>query len=383
MLPPKGVLKVNYDYTRIKKSSLSQLLENQWLPLLPIDNLNNLPTLRVGGTPIYQHTSFLGRTYHFTLLLKDESQNPTFSFKDRASALVSAYAKEKNIGILTAASTGNAGSSLAGICASQRQKSIIFVPEKAPIAKLTQILMYGATLVPVRGNYDQAFEMSIKATELYGWYNRNTAFNPLTIEGKKTAAFEIFHQLRSVPDRIFIPVGDGVILSGIYKGFEDLLKLNLIENLPKIIAVQSEQSKNFVANINRVDFIIEPSTTLADSISVDVPRNFYMAKQYIQKYEGECITVSDQEILKASKALAENTGLFQEPAAATAFAGFLKYLNDNRINADEKVMVLLTGSGLKDLKSVSTMLSTPRSIDPEVNDLVQFFKQQKISENYR
>ena len=169
------------------------------------------------------------------LYLKDDAQNPTFSFKDRASALVSAWAKEQGITRLVAASTGNAGSSLAGICASQQQQAVIIVPATAPAAKLTQVLMYGATLIPVTGSYDDAFDLSLQLTEKFGWYNRNTAYNPFSTEGKKTVAFELFKELGyRVPDRIFIPTGDGVIISGVYKGFEDLMKIGITEKMPVI-----------------------------------------------------------------------------------------------------------------------------------------------------
>ncbi len=224
--PPKGVLKILYDYPEIRKSitGFTDLKNNGFISLLPIDRIGSLPPLRVGNTPLYPVTELDGSRLPFSLRLKDDSQNPTWSFKDRASALVSAFAKEKKLGIIVAASTGNAGSSLAGICASQRQKAVIIVPEKAPLAKLTQIIMYGATLIPVKGTYDEAFDLSVKATEEFGWYNRNTAYNPLTIEGKKIVSFELFEQMGNiVPDKIFISAGDGVIVSGVYKGFEDLL----------------------------------------------------------------------------------------------------------------------------------------------------------------
>ena len=186
----------------------------------------SLPKLRIGKTPLYSVNKLDDAILPFHVHLKDDSQNPTYSFKDRASAIVSAFAKENKHGVIVTASTGNAGSSLAGICASQGQKAIIIVPETAPVAKLTQIIMYGAVVVPVKGTYDEAFDLSVRATEVFGWYNRNTAFNPLTIEGKKTVSFELFEDLGfKIPDRIFVPVGDGVIISGVYKGFEDLFLL--------------------------------------------------------------------------------------------------------------------------------------------------------------
>ncbi|HPV57510.1 MAG TPA: pyridoxal-phosphate dependent enzyme, partial [Tenuifilaceae bacterium] len=235
--PPKGVFKTVYDYKSINPKTLTA---SNYIDLLPLKFIDSLPPLRVGKTPLYSFTSIDGEKLPFNLLLKDDSQNPTFSFKDRASVVVSAYAKEKGIDTIVAASTGNAGSSLAGICASQGQKAIIMVPKAAPLAKLTQIVMYGAKIVPVDGTYDNAFDLSIEATKEFGWYNRNTAFNPLTIEGKKTVSFELFDQLNGkTPDTVFVPVGDGVIISGVYKGFEDLLMLGLIDKMPTIVAVQS------------------------------------------------------------------------------------------------------------------------------------------------
>ena len=370
--PPKGVLKTVYNYKIIQKkvSGFENLKKNGFIDLLPIDNTDSLPILRVGKTPLYSIEKIDGKHLPFDLHLKDDSQNPTFSFKDRASALVSAYAKENRLDTIVAASTGNAGSSLAGMCASQGQKAIIMVPETAPLAKLTQIIMYGAKIVPVKGTYDEAFDLSVKATEVFGWYNRNTAFNPLTIEGKKTVSFELIEQLKfKVPDRVFVPVGDGVIISGVFKGFEDLLLLNLIDRMPTIVAIQSKGSDNLVRNINQKDFRIVPSTTIADSISVDIPRNFYMAQQFIQKYNGESIIVTDDEIMKASAILSKNTGLFAEPAATTAFAGFLSYQKNGKIAKNSSNVVLLTGSGLKDLKSVGSMLKIPESISPSIDNL--------------
>ncbi|HPT13111.1 MAG TPA: threonine synthase, partial [Bacteroidales bacterium] len=332
--PPRGVLKVVYDYQKIweTRKDFYEIKSNGFLDLLPVEDVSNMPPLKVGDTPLYLIKKIDDNLLPFALYLKDDSQNPTYSFKDRASALVSAYAKENSINTIVAASTGNAGSSLAGICASQHQKAIIMVPEKAPLAKLTQIIMYGASIVPVRGTYDEAFDLSIKATEEFGWYNRNTAFNPFTIEGKKTVSYEIAEQLKfSVPDRIFVPVGDGVIISGVYKGFEDLHMLDLIDRMPVIVAVQAEKSDNLVRNIGKDKFEIRPSTTIADSISVDIPRNFYMAQKYIRQYGGETITVTDDEITRASASLSKNTGLFAEPAAATAFAGMMEYNRQGRI----------------------------------------------------
>jgi len=385
--PPKGVLKTVYPYEKIIKSVSAKerfrsLAHDGFLSILPLRDLKSWPGLKVGNTPMYRFEGWPGGQedelkgkLDFELYLKDDSQNPTFSFKDRASALVSAWAKEQGIHTIIAASTGNAGSSLAGICASQGQQSVIFVPAAAPPAKLTQIMMYGARILPVKGNYDQAFELSVKATELFGFYNRNTAYNPLTIEGKKTVSFELFAQMsQQLPDRIFVPTGDGVILTGVYKGFEDLLRLGIIGNMPVIVAVQAEGSDNLIRNIGSKTFTAVPSQTLADSISVDVPKNFNMSVNYLKEYAGEWISVNDAEILSAGKKLAVSTGIFSEPAAAAAFAGMLKYHKEERIPARSKNVVLLTGSGLKDFKAFQTSFHMPPPIDPDIHALEKVFQ---------
>ncbi|MDI3527514.1 MAG: threonine synthase [Tenuifilum sp.] len=367
--PPKGVLKAIYDFDALK-SSAEKVISNNFWDLMPIISPDSLPMLKVGNTPLYRFTDIDGKRLPFKLYLKDDSQNPTFSFKDRASSVVSAYAKENGIDTIVAASTGNAGSSLAGICAAQGQKAIIMVPKSAPVAKLTQIVMYGATIVPVDGNYDMAFDLSIEATKAFGWYNRNTAFNPLTIEGKKTVSFELFNQLnREIPDYIFVPVGDGVIISGVYKGYEDLLNVGLISKMPTIVAVQAEGSSNLINNLKRDDFLVTPSSTIADSISVDIPRNFCMAKEFTNLYHGETLSVTDNEIIEASMILSRNTGIFSEPAAATAYAGMIKYHQSQQLKENQKVVVLLTGSGLKDLSAVSKAITIPNAIEPNIEAL--------------
>ncbi|NVO03084.1 MAG: threonine synthase [Bacteroidetes bacterium] len=374
-LPPKGVLKVLFNYSDLKTKTFKSLEKKHFIDLLPINSAKSLGFLRVGNTPMYKISKLENQKLDFSLFIKDDSQNPTFSFKDRASILVSAFAKENKIKTISAASTGNAGSSLAGICASQNQKAIIFVPATAPKAKLTQIVMYGATIIPVMGTYDDAFDLCVEFSKKFGWYNRNTAYNPLTIEGKKIVSFEIFSQLKQIlPDRIFVPVGDGVIISGVYKGFEDLLKCGFISKIPIIIAVQAEGSQNLIKNINSKSFKYTPSKTIADSISVDIPRNFNMAVQFMKKYKGESIIVSDKEIINASTLLSKNTGIFAEPAAATAFAGMLKYKEMNLIQKDSKNLVLLTGSGLKDLNSVQSEITIPEPIDPKAKNLEQLIK---------
>ncbi|MCF7919272.1 MAG: threonine synthase [Candidatus Cloacimonetes bacterium] len=368
--PPRGVLKTLYDYQKIKSKSFRRLQSESFLDLLPLSSLKSLSYLRIGNTPLYKNKITEKDIASHELYLKDDAQNPTFSYKDRASGLVCAYALEQGINTIIAASTGNAGSSLAGIGASQGQRIIIIVPASAPAAKLLQIAMYGAIIVPVKGSYDEAFDLSMQATEKLGYYNRNTAYNPLTIEGKKTASFEIYAQLgEQVPERIFVPVGDGCIIAGVYKGWEDLLQLGMISRIPQIIAVQAAGSSSLVKNLDRAIFLAEEPDTIADSISVKIPRNFYMAKKYLKTYQGDAILVSDREIQQAAGQLAQNYGIFSEPAAASAFAGYLKYRATREIGENSRNIVMLTGSGLKDIAAFRDTVKIPQAIKPDLTEL--------------
>ncbi|MCK5783788.1 MAG: threonine synthase, partial [Desulfobacterales bacterium] len=379
-LPPKGVMKILYNYDIIKEDFKGSdifydLKSENYLDLLPINSIDSLPGLRIGNTPMYEVDQFEGKPLNSYLYLKDDSRNPTFSLKDRASAVVSAYAKEKGLKKIVTASTGNSGSSMAGICAAQDQEAIVLVPETAPKAKLAQVMMYGATIVPVAGNYDDAFDLSIKLTEETGIFNRNTAYNPLTIEGKKTVAFEIYDQLSGdLPDHIFIPTGDGVIISGVYKGFEDLLKLGVIKKMPILVAIQAAGSNNLIRNINTPEFKIVKSKTIADSISVDIPRNFYMAAKYMKNYNGIGISVTDNEIMEASQKLARQTGIFSEPSSAAAFAGFIKMEKAGKIEEASSSLVLLTGSGLKDIQAVESIVKIPKSIACNIKSIKKLLK---------
>jgi threonine synthase len=216
------------------------------------------------------------------------------------------------------------------------------------------LLMCGATVFAVQGSYDDAFDMCIEACNAFGWYNRNTGYNPYLVEGKKTVGLEIAEQMGwQVPDSIIVPTGDGCIISGIYRGFEDLYRLGIIERIPRLIAVQAEGSPAIVRALEG-DGIVRPypAHTVADGISVGLPRNGTMAVRMIRASGGFGITVSDEEILEAEKNLARLTGVFAEPSGAASYAGLLRLLNESKIDRDERVVLLVTGSGLKSIDAV-------------------------------
>ena len=281
--------------------------------------------------------------------------------------LVAAFARKHGIGEVVVASTGNAGSSMSGVGAAAGLQVKLFLPKTAPPAKMVQSLQYGAEVILAEKNYDQAFSLSLEYSDLYGGPNRNTAFNPLTIEGKKTVSIEIWQQLRKCPDRVYVSVGDGVILSGVYKGFRDLHQLGLISRVPVIVGVQAEGSDAITRALKMGRFEAKPSMTVADSISVDVPSNGYLALKNLKNHQGCCVTVSDEAILEAQQELSTIAGVFAEPASAAAYAGFLK----EKIGLDPKTVcvILLTGNGLKDVNAASRKLKIPEHTVNSLDEL--------------
>ncbi len=356
--PLKGVLLIEYNYTSIKQIiSRENFLKFEsgkfWLypELWPIDfsNINNSVLKRL-TLPSSTLLNFNIDNNNFLIL--DETRNPTLSYKDRASSLVALKAIEMGIGKIATASTGNAGSSLAGICARLGLTSHIYVPKNIPDAKRLQIEAYGANLVVVDGDYDLAFDKCLEDSKTNNWYNRNTAYNPLTIEGKKSAAYDIFIQTEgNIPEVIILPVGDGVIISGIYKGFLELLKLGWIEKVPELIGVQSEKSDAIVRYINSNVFEYQPATTLADSISAGAPRNLHLAAKAIKDSGGKGIAISDEKILLSQKEFIRATGVLCEPSSAATYAAYKILLNENKLQS-KSVLLLITGNGLKDIESL-------------------------------
>jgi len=304
------------------------------------------------------------------LLLKFDGTNPTGSFKDRASFLVSAFAKKKGIQSIAVASTGNAASSMAGVAASAEQDTVIFMPAAAPKPKLVQCLQYGATVIPIRGNYDAAFDLSLKFSARTNCLSRNTAYNPLTIEGKKTVSFELIAQ---APDRhidyVLLPVGDGVILSGVIKGFEDMLHVGLIKSIPKIIGVQAEGSSFIYTAFyhDKFDFDYK-ANTVADSISVNAARNGYTAVSDLRRVHGDLVLVSDNEILEAQHYLSRTSGIFCEPSSAASFSGFAKI--KDTLPREATIVFLLTGHGLKDVDSAMKSVTFPEVFEPDIDKIL-------------
>ncbi len=364
----------------------------RYLPLLPVAEYpgSASPLNAVGWTPVF-NLEVLGKKLGLKQVwLKDESRNPTASFKDRASAVVVARAREIKAEVVVTASTGNAGAALAGMAAAVGQKAVILAPKTAPPAKVAQLLIYGATVVLVDGTYDEAFDLTVKAAEEFHWYCRNTGYNPFTLEGKKTAALEIWEWWRSVhedwhkkigdgvdhaPLTVFVSVGDGNIISGLHKGFKDLLELGWLARVPRLIGVQAKGSAAIANAFHANTEMITPvsAKTIADSISVDLPRDGVRAVRAARDTGGTYVTVEDDEILKAIAELGR-LGIFAEPAGATAYAGLVHAAAEGVVKGDEPILVLNTGSGLKDVKAAMKAVVEAPVIEPTLNALKRVIK---------
>ncbi len=365
----EGILDVTYDYEQVAqtltKDSLAQDRDStmwRYRDLMPLSSGDGVPPLTVGGTPMYDAPPLATRLGIAGVLVKDEGRQPTASLKDRASAMAVVNARSRGADVVTTASTGNAAAALAGISASVGQKNVIFVPASAPEAKIAQLLAYGSTVALVDGNYGDAFELCMEAAAEYGWYNRNTGYNPYMTEGKKTAGLEILEGLGwEPPDAIFVSVGDGSIIGGVHKAVKDALALGWITRAPRIFGIQAEGSDYMVQAFESGEDVLTKAPiaadTAADSISADLPRDRIKAMAAVVDTGGRYLRVSDDQILAAIPTVARGSGVFAEPAAAAAYAGLEVAVDEGFISSDESVVVLSTGSGLKDVASVMKAVS--------------------------
>lgn len=387
-----GNLDIILDYASIRKKFQPEDITSRtesslwrYLPLLPVSEPagSSTPLHASGWTPVFALPRLAEKLRLKHLWLKDESRNPTASFKDRASAIVVTRAQELKSEIVVTASTGNAGAALAGMSAAVGQKAVIFAPKSAPQAKVAQLLVFGAKVILVDGTYDDAFDLTIKAAQEFGWYCRNTGYNPFTAEGKKTAAFEIWewwieahrewHKKNSTLDdhpplTIFVSVGDGNIISGIHKGFKDLMALGWIPNMPRIIGVQAVGSAAIANAFHANTEVITPvsAATIADSISVDLPRDGIRAVRAAKETNGTYVTVTDEEIIQSIAELGK-MGVFAEPAGATAYAGLVKATGLGAVGSDDPILVLNTGSGLKDVRAAMQAVQPAPIIEPNLD----------------
>lgn len=386
--PDDGILEIRFDLDAVQDAWRADPLENRspshwrYRELLPIDSDNIPDHWPVGWTPLIDAPRLAGEVGVSQLLLKDEGRNPTASMKDRASSVAVAHAIEHGEATIACASTGNAATSLAGHAALAGMDAVIFVPQSTAAPKLAQLLVYGATVFAVQGPYENAYRLCTEACDEFGWYNRNCAINPVLVEGKKTCGLEIAEQCRTtasgvaqeMPDWIAVSIGDGCTIAGIWKGLSEMYYLGVIDRLPRLLGVQA-------AAVAPIDYALkhgrlptpDDGTTLADGINVQVPRNWRKAISAVRESEGTIVRVTDEEIL-AALARAGRHGVFAEPAAAASVAGVVTAVNAEIIRSSDRVLAVITGSGLKDTDSAMKTGARPIPIEPTLDAVTEALK---------
>lgn len=381
--PALGTLTVHYRIDRIRsvltRTVLAQRAElSHWRyqEILPVAGRPAALHPRVGWTPLYALPGLAGREGLGELWIKDDGVNPSASFKDRASSVGVAHALETGREVITAASTGNAASSVSLFAACAGMRAVIFVPQTAPEAKIAQLLIFGAEVLAVRGSYDQAFDLCLETAARRGWYCRNTAVNPYLGEGKKTAALEICEQLGwEAPDAVVVSVGDGCIIGGLWKGFCDFHALGLIDRLPRIYGVQARGAAPLVEAFERGEHTAkarDDAQTCADSICVGHPRDHIKALRAARESGGALVAVEDDDILAAIRRLAREAGVFAEPAGAAGFAGLGVLKAAGKLGPSDRVVTLVTGNGLKDVATARRAVERkPVPVDPDIDAVME------------
>jgi threonine synthase len=356
----EGRIELHYAFGPQLIPSKAPSAEGMWRyrDLLPVAEERILYPLAVGGTPLVSPSRLRDVLGVPNLWLKDETRTPTGSNKDRATALVLEHAMRNEVRAVSCASTGNVAVSLAVGAAAAGVEATIFVPAEISEAKLRLMLLAGTTVLKVKEGYEAAFELSREAARAFGWYDRNTGVNPLTLEAKKTVAFEIWEQLgRRAPDAVLVPVGDGPTLSAMVKGFRELNACGVSDRLPRVIAVQAEGCQPVKRAWDTGD-PVQPvqSETIADGIAVGMPVSAALVLRDVRETGGSFVAVSDESMLEAIQTLAATSGILAEPAGAAGFAGLQSALVAGLVERDEVIVAHVTGTGLK----------SPQYLRPEV-----------------
>jgi len=374
------LLEVKYDYAllgvKLKKGDWQSLPLSVWRykDLMPIRDPSKIVSLNEGGTGLHscrRLAKILGVRH---LYVKNEGENPTGSFKDRGMTVGITKAVEFNMKTVICASTGNTSASLAAYAAKAGLQCIVLIPSgKIAHGKLAQAMVYGAKVVQIRGNFDQALKMVLELSEKHREVYLLNSINPYRLEGQKSLAYEICDQLnRNPPDRVVLPIGNAGNISATWKGFTEFHKLDLTDKLPKMTGIQAEGAAPIARAIkNGKDEIvpIDRPETIATAIRIGAPVSWKKAIRAIRESGGTAETVTDEEILEAQKMLARSEGLFVEPASASSIAGLKKLFEAGRIDEDEVVVCVTTGHGLKDPDIAIRISEKPSEVGAQIESI--------------
>jgi len=376
------LLEVKYSHSELEKAAKN----NRWqtVPLsvwryrdfMPISDPSKIISLNEGGTGLHLCKNLGEKLGLKQLYVKNEGENPTGSFKDRGMTVGVTKALELGVKAVICASTGNTSASLAAYAAKAGLRCAVLIPSgKIAYGKLSQAMIYGAKVLQVRGNFDQALDIVLRLSEKHGGIYLLNSINPFRIEGQKSLGYEICNQLgQEAPDRIIVPVGNAGNISAIWKGFKEFHALRIVKDLPMMTGIQAAGSAPIVqAFKTRSDTIIpvdEPET-IATAIRIGAPVSWKKALTAIRESHGIAEKVTDAEILEAQKMLARTEGLFVEPASASSIAGLIKLIDDEAISKDECLVCVTTGHGLKDPDTAVKVSEKPIEVDAEIEAIEQ------------
>ncbi len=379
-----GILDVQYNYKNLscklnQKKFFKQPVKELWQykELLPVCDIDKIVSIGEGGTCVIKSERLAKELGLRNLYLKNETTNPTGSFKDRPITIGISKVKELGGEVVVIASSGNAGASLSAYAAKGALKCIVLVPENTPLAKVAQAQNYGANIVKIEGSYSDSYKLAIAVSREKGWWNMTTTFlNPYSIEGNKTVAYELIGQLNErVPDWIVVPIGAGPLLVGILKGFKELRKMNMIEKLPAMVGVQAAGCAPIVRAYERGDSEVYPwnkpvtiATAIADSLQ-GYPQDGTYTLRTIRESGGLAVKVTDRETIEAVLKMAQLEGIFAEATGAIGIAGIKQILEKGLIDVNDVIVCLVTGHGLKDPEVTLNGFPSLPVIKPEVKAL--------------
>ncbi|MDR4511755.1 MAG: threonine synthase [Nitrososphaeraceae archaeon] len=371
-----GPLDVKYLYPdSIRRDTFDSRTDKtywRYFELLPIEDKDNIVSINAGFTPL-QKSINLGKDLKLkTLYIKNDSVNPTFSFKDRPAGVAISRAKETNLKAVGCASTGNLASATAAHAAVAKLPCYIFAPSNLEYVKIAQALSYGAEFVAVDGTYDDANRVASVIGDSKGIGIVNINMRPYYVEGSKTLAYEVAEQLNwEVPDYLIIPVGSGAMLNAICKGFEELNEIGLIKDIShlKIIAAQphgcSPIVDAFKSNRDEI-FPVEKPDTIAKSLAIGDPGDGLYVLKRLRQYHGFAESANNKEIIDGILKLCRTEGIFTEPAGGVSVAVLQKLLDAGKIDRDSNVVCYVTGNGLKSTEAITEILPKPSIIKPDV-----------------
>ncbi len=387
----KGILDVEYDYEAMKKQEIGSRLsirkgQGMWRfrDFLPIRNEENIVTLIEGDTPLFC-CERLGAAMNLSnLYLKDETRNPTGSFKDRPISCAISKAKEEGKNTVITSSSGNAGVAVASYAAKAGIKAIILVPSSTPRNKLLSIVCSGGILIRIKGTTSDCFNLTRELAYKYEWANLTSTFlNPFATEGDKTVAYELYQQLGLVPDWIVVPVGAGPLLAGIYKGYKELEQLGLVDRLPAMVAVQARGCAPIVRAFDKGDPEVEPwevPHTIASGIADPLQgysEDGTLTLQVIRESGGVAVSVDDDDLIESVQNLSKFAGIFSEPTGASSVASLKKLEDKGILEGGDTVVCLITGSGFKDSYTIEEYVEIPpKELEADLKEVEYFLKQE-------